>query len=142
MTVADGTAPADLDGQVVLLPGATEMPQDGASLRNGNGLRARVQDGKFAIEQVPAGPYLAVLSIRGRTRTSVPVQAVLGQKASVAIPLGAVDPNANQGGPRQNAQPGAGGAPGTRNPGGGAAPGGQPAGGNGRPQPGGQRRGG
>lgn len=130
---SDGTAPADLDGNVMLLPGVTEMPQDGAAMRNANAIRARVTDGKFTVEQVPAGPYLAVLSIRGRTRTSVAVQAQLGQRSTVALPLGAVDPNAGQGGPRRNPQQGGAG---------GTAPGAQPAGGNARPQPGGQRRGG
>jgi hypothetical protein len=107
----DGTKPEDIDGAVTLLLGATEVPADftGGGRGPGGGaqgtLRARVTDGKFGFEHVPQGNYLAVVSVRGRTRTSSQVVATLGQKATARVELGAVDPNAAANPQRQ---PGAG----------------------------------
>ena len=136
----DGTKPEDIDGAVTLLLGATEVPADftGGGRGPGGGaqgtLRARVTDGKFALEHVPQGNYLAVVSVRGRTRTSSQVVATLGQKATARVELGPVDPNAAANPQRQ---PGAGrqngGQPGTQ-------PGAQP-GGNARQNGGGARGG-
>ena len=90
VTTTDNIAPADLDGQVMLLAGATEIPNDIADQRrNGNTLRARVQDGAFAFEMVPPGNYLAVLSIRGRERSTTQVTATIGQRVKIAMPVGA-----------------------------------------------------
>ena len=50
--------------------------------------RARVQDGRFSIDMLPPGSYLAVLNIRGRERTSMQVVAAIGQRSSVTVPLG------------------------------------------------------
>ncbi len=131
----DGTKPEEINGAVMLLPGATEVPADftmggrggpGGGIDAQGSFRARVQNGAFEFAQVPPGNYLAVFSFRGRTRTSTQVQAITGQKATVRAPLGAVDPNAATTGPQR--QPGAGqGA----NPRGGAQPGGQPGAGRG-----------
>lgn len=89
VTADDGTPATDLDGNVMLLPGATEMPADAADLRrNGSAFRARVQDGRFAIEMLPPGSYLAVLMVRGRDRSALQVVATIGQRSQVTIPVG------------------------------------------------------
>ena len=111
----DGTKPEEIQGAVMLLPGATEVPADftmGGRGGPGGGndaqgsFRARVQNGAFEFSQVPPGNYLAVVSIRGRARTSTQVQAITGQKATARVALGAVDPNAATNGAQR--QPGAG----------------------------------
>ena len=131
----DGTKPEEISGAVMLLPGATEVPADftmGGRGGPGGGndaqgsFRARVQNGAFEFAQVPPGNYLAVVSIRGRARTSTQVQAITGQKATVRAPLGAVDPNAATNGAQR--QPGAGQGATQR---GGAQQGGQPGAGRG-----------
>lgn len=143
----DGTKPADISGAVALLPGATEIPADfnfggrggqgggpGAGNAAQNTLRARIADGKFTFAHVPPGNYLAVVSVRGRVRTSTQVTATLGQKGQAVVQLGAVDPNAQQNAqrqPGQGGQRGPGAAPATGQPG---QPGGR---GNRQPQGGG-----
>ncbi len=146
----DGARLADLSGSVVLLPGATEVPADfsagGRGGQNGasaqSTLRARISDGKFTFAHVPQGNYLAVVSVRGRVRTSTQVTATLGQKAQAVVPLGAVDPNARQNTQRQ---PGGAAVPGQQGQQGGRAnrqaPGGGAQGGQ-APAPGTTRRGG
>lgn len=154
----DGTTPADISGAIALLPGATEMPADfSIGGRGGQGggpgagnasqamLRARIANGKFAFAHVPPGNYLAVVTVRGRIRTSAQVTATLGQKGQAVVPLGAVDPNAQQTPQRQpgqggQRQPGASPTPGQPGqPGGGDRANRQPPGGGGQGGQGGQR---
>lgn len=139
----DGTQAAEISGAVALLPGATEIPADfnlggrggqgggpGAGNASQETLRARIAAGKFAFAHVPQGNYLAVVSVRGRVRTSTQVTATLGQKAQVVVPLGAVDPNTQQ---TPQRQPGAAPTPGQpRQPGGGGRANRQPPGGGGQ----------
>ncbi|MEY4674196.1 MAG: hypothetical protein RL148_1980 [Planctomycetota bacterium] len=79
-----GEEPAQLNGSVSLLPGATEVPADfnagGRGGRGGfggfgggggsNALNGRIEDNKFRFEQVPTGAYLLVLNTRGRERVT------------------------------------------------------------------------
>jgi hypothetical protein len=139
----DGTQAAEISGAIALLPGATEIPADfnlggrggqgggpGAGNASQEMLRARIAAGKFAFAHVPQGNYLAVVTVRGRVRTSTQVTATLGQKAQVVVPLGVVDPNAQQAPQRQ---PGAAPTPGQpRQPGGGGRANRQAPGGGGQ----------
>ncbi|MGE3172394.1 MAG: carboxypeptidase regulatory-like domain-containing protein [Planctomycetota bacterium] len=88
VTADDGTPATELVGNVVLLPGATEIPEDAMAMRRGGGFRGRVQAGRFALDQVPPGAYLAVVTLRGRAPSAVQVQVVTGQRTSVVVAAG------------------------------------------------------
>lgn len=85
----DATDPATLSGNLLLLPGLTEMPSDfGAMRRDGTAINTRVQAGAFAVEALPAGQYLAVLNVRGRERTLTSLFVTAGDNSAVQLPAG------------------------------------------------------
>ncbi len=67
VSAADGTASADLQGDLYVLPGATARP---ASLRDyereNRSHRLRIRDGAFELDDVTVGPALLVLRVQGR----------------------------------------------------------------------------
>lgn len=89
VTADDGTAVADLDGNVVLLPGLTELPENLQAWRRDNRtFDTRVEDGRFQIEMLPPGSYLAVVTIRGRERATAQALAATGQTTTLSIAAG------------------------------------------------------
>ena len=75
----DGPPPEKLNGQLFVLPGVVEMPDDlGAAMRNSISQRIDVRDGAFESGDLPLGPALVVLQIAGRARAHEQVQVVLG----------------------------------------------------------------
>ncbi len=105
----DGSgAVANLRGNVVLYAGLSELPSDPAAL---NSMRrqgmlvtqeARLQGGKFRIDNVPPGNYLLVLQVGGRERTT----------QAIAVGNGVVQVAIAPGQPRPAGEPA---APGQRN---------------------------
>jgi hypothetical protein len=89
VTVDDNSNVAELQGMVLLLPGATEIPNNLANVwRDGSAFTARVQGGKFTLEMLPPGNYLAVLAPSGREQTSAPVFMTLGERTQLTIAAG------------------------------------------------------
>lgn len=129
--VDDGTPTAELNGMVMLLPGATEVPENMRGMRGNNAgsFQARIQAGRFTLDMLPPGSYLAVVQIRGRERGTAQVFAAIGQKTTVAVAAGKKAAE-DQGGPAAGEGP--------------RAPGARPRGqneGGGQGQPGGQAQG-
>ncbi len=83
VTRDDGGNPADLDGNLLLLPGVTAMPENLAAARE-NSVSSRVRDGAFRFESLKPGTYLMVLTTPGRERTSAPVTVHGDQRVSIA----------------------------------------------------------
>lgn len=83
VTRDDGGKPADLNGVVLLMPGLTTMPEDIGPLR-ASSASSRLNDGAFRFESVKPGPYLAVLVVPGRERTSAPVTVHGDQSITIA----------------------------------------------------------
>ena len=103
-TLADdgsGTV-AELRGNVTLLAGMTEMPEDLGAWRRQDGnitFDARISAGKFSFESLRPDNYLLVVNLQGRDRTTQTVVVPAGG-ASVTVtpgPVRAADPaTANQ----------------------------------------------
>ena len=113
VTVDDGSKVEALQGGMMLLPGLTEVPENINQLaRDGTSFNARVAVGKFAIDMLPPGNYLAVLRLAGRETTSAQTFAAIGQKITLTMPAGKTSPPGdvtNQGGGARGAGGGRGG---------------------------------
>jgi len=90
LTVDDDTPRASLGGTILLIPGATTVPEDLAEARrNSSVFTARVQEGRFRFDVLPPGAYLAVLTSPGRVRSSAQVFVAAGQSNQLSIAVGA-----------------------------------------------------
>lgn len=90
VTAADGSPMEDLRGQVFILPGQTELPDN---LREFAGehpfSRISVSEGKFAADELRIGPALLVLRINGRKEVGSLIQILAGRETEVAVKAGA-----------------------------------------------------
>ena len=89
ITTDDGTPVADLAGSILLLPDVNDIPTDLGQWRRANPtFSAQVRDGRFEVAMLPAGYYLAVVTIRGRDRSSALVAAAHGAANQLTIAAG------------------------------------------------------
>lgn len=74
ITAPEGAAGSadDLDGSLIILPGAIEEPENlRAYERENRSHRARIRDGAYSLEGVTPGQALVIVSIRGRANSAV-----------------------------------------------------------------------
>jgi protocatechuate 3,4-dioxygenase beta subunit len=75
-----------LDGEIRLYPGLTEAP-DPTTAGTLDHFTTQVRGGHFHVEALPAGDYLAVVSIAGHEETATFVEVPPGRASTVAIQL-------------------------------------------------------
>ncbi len=89
VTTSDATPDDQLDGNVSVLLGAAAAPEDlRAYGRENLVVDVRLRDGRFEGSEIPAGPALAVVSVRGRVRAATPIVIPSGATAEVELPAG------------------------------------------------------
>jgi hypothetical protein len=91
VTVDDGTDVRQLSGEVALLAGLTELPEDYRPSRSRGGrgsIHTRLRAGKYEFETVQPGNYLIVVTIPGRKPSAVPVVIRSNGSQQLAIPAG------------------------------------------------------
>jgi hypothetical protein len=78
-----------LQGNVSLLPGLTEYPEDFNAWRKDHTFAtARIENGKFTSEVLPPGLYLLVVNVRGRERATQAISLPAGQQLQIDVIAG------------------------------------------------------
>tara|TARA_R110002096_G_scaffold106987_1_gene234826 strand:+ start:145 stop:528 length:384 start_codon:yes stop_codon:yes gene_type:complete len=94
VTADDGTDVRQLNGDIALLAGLTELPADYRPSRQQGGrgsIRTRLQGGRYVFDAVTPGKYLIVVTIPGRQLTTAPVVIGTSGSQEVTIPAGSLD---------------------------------------------------
>jgi hypothetical protein len=78
-----------LQGNVSLLPGLTEYPEDFNAWRKDHTFAtARIENGTFTSEVLPPGLYLLVVNVRGRERVTQAISLSAGQQLQIDVTAG------------------------------------------------------